>query len=55
MRRIRLLIISATIAAIGALGVATAGADPAFGPGSGEQVGDRCHPPGQTVEVPGCK
>ena len=37
-------------------------ADPAFGPGnngggagnSGPSVG-KCHPPGQTVETPGCK
>lgn len=37
-------------------------ADPAFGPGnkgggegnSGPQVG-KCHPPGQTVDTPGCK
>lgn len=30
-------------------------ADPAFGPGNGQQNGDKCHPPGQTVTVPGCK
>jgi hypothetical protein len=41
---------------------APAWADPAFGPGnkgggqgnSGPQVG-KCHPPGQTVDTPGCK
>lgn len=39
-----------------------AAADPAFGPGNeGGGVGNsqpddgKCHPPGQTVEVPGCK
>lgn len=30
-------------------------ADPAFGPGNGQQNGDKCHPPGQTTDVPGCK
>ena len=49
-----------TVAAAG-----SAGADPAFGPGNtggGEgnsapngPADPKCHPPGQTVEVPGCK
>ena len=34
-------------------------ADPSFGPGSADGApGDaqsKCHPPGQTVETPGCK
>ena len=44
------------------ISAAPAVADPAFGPGnkgggegnSGPQ-GAKCHPPGQTVDVPGCK
>ena len=40
-------------------GAATASADPDFGPGN-SQAGphdgnSKCHPPGQTVEEPGCK
>jgi hypothetical protein len=56
------LTIAATIAIVGA---GAAGADPAFGPGNnGGGDGNstptgpadpKCHPPGQTVEVPGCK
>jgi hypothetical protein len=35
---------------------APAGADPAFGPGnSGSSGNQKCHPPGQTVDTPGCK
>ena len=57
----------ATIATTTALLVAAAGAasaDPAFGPGNqggGEgnshpqDQGAKCHPPGQTVDEPGCK
>jgi hypothetical protein len=45
-----------TLAAVTLLGTAgTAIADPQFGPGNGQQNGDKCHPPGQTVDVPGCK
>ena len=45
-------------------GAAAATADPSFGPGNqggGEgnehpqDNGAKCHPPGQTVEEPGCK
>jgi hypothetical protein len=36
-----------------------AGADPDFGPGNSSKGpldgGAKCHPPGQTVEEPGCK
>jgi len=47
--------------ALGVLGAATpaALADPDFGPGSSQQgpndPGAKCHPPGQTVDEPGCK
>jgi hypothetical protein len=38
---------------------ATAGADPDFGPGNSSKGpndgGAKCHPPGQTVDEPGCK
>ena len=35
---------------------APAAADPAFGPGnSGSGGNQKCHPPGQTVNTPGCK
>ncbi|HEY6685652.1 MAG TPA: hypothetical protein VI094_05520 [Propionibacteriaceae bacterium] len=57
-------ILAAIAAAVLSLGVAApmAYADPAFGPGnngggqgnSGPQEG-KCHPPGQTVDTPGCK
>lgn len=53
MRKLCIAIGAGAILALG--GAAVAGADPAFGPGSGQQVGDKCHPPGQTVETPGCK
>lgn len=44
-------------------GATAAGADPSFGPGAGNGQGNnaphdsgaKCHPPGQTVDVPGCK
>jgi hypothetical protein len=48
--------------AVGALMLAlpgTALADPDFGPGNSskgpQDPGAKCHPPGQTVEEPGCK
>lgn len=50
--------IIACLAAIAALslGSVPAYADPAFGPGNGGGTGNsKCHPPGQTVDVPGCK
>jgi hypothetical protein len=41
------------------LGAAAAAADPDFGPGNSSKGpndgGSKCHPPGQTVEEPGCK
>lgn len=43
--------------AVGLSGVATAGPD--FGPGNSSKVpndgGATCHPPGQTVDEPGCE
>jgi hypothetical protein len=62
----RKIIATITIAAALTLtGAATASADPAFGPGNnGGGQGNstptgpadpKCHPPGQTVDVPGCK
>jgi len=42
--------------ALGALAIpATAFADPDFGPGNSSDGGAKCHPPGQTVNEPGCK
>lgn len=54
MKKTRLLVISLALAA-GLAVAGVAGADPAFGPGNGTQNGDKCHPPGQTVDTPGCK
>ena len=51
-------ILAAIAAAVLSLGVAApmAYADPAFGPGNGGGTGNnKCHPPGQTTDVPGCK
>jgi hypothetical protein len=51
-------ILVAITAAVLSLGVAApmAYADPAFGPGNGGGTGNnKCHPPGQTTNVPGCK
>ena len=53
MRKLCIALGAGLILALGA--VATASADPAFGPGNGQQNGDKCHPPGQTEDVPGCK
>jgi Spy/CpxP family protein refolding chaperone len=53
VRRLAAALILAALALLGT--AATATANPAFGPGNGEQVGERCHPPGQSTEVPGCK
>jgi hypothetical protein len=46
--------------AVGALAIpASAFADPDFGPGNSSKgpndPGAKCHPPGQTVNEPGCK
>jgi hypothetical protein len=48
------------LAVAGLLAVpSTALADPDFGPGNSSKgpndAGAKCHPPGQTVEEPGCK
>jgi hypothetical protein len=50
----------ALMLAIGALAIpASAVADPDFGPGNSSKGpndgGAKCHPPGQTVNTPGCK
>ncbi len=57
----KIIICLAAVAAL-ALGSVPAYADPAFGPGNnGGGVGNsgpqdaKCQPPGQTVDVPGCK
>ena len=53
--------IVAIAAAVLSLGVAApaAYADPDFGPGNSSKgphdPGAKCHPPGQTVDEPGCK
>lgn len=52
-KRIATIAIGALLSLLALQGVAAA--DPAFGPGNGQQNGDKCHPPGQTVDVPGCK
>jgi hypothetical protein len=54
----RLLVGLTTLAfSVGATG--TALADPDFGPGNSKKgpndPGAKCHPPGQTVNTPGCK
>ena len=45
--------------AVSALGAPAALADPDFGPGNSSKGpndgGAKCHPPGQTVNEPGCK
>jgi hypothetical protein len=58
MRKARIAVVVLTLAA----GLALAGvasADPDFGPGSSskgpQDPGAKCHPPGQTVDEPGCK
>jgi hypothetical protein len=51
-------ILVAITAAVLSLGVAApmAYADPSFGPGNGGGTGNnKCHPPGQTTNTPGCK
>jgi Spy/CpxP family protein refolding chaperone len=58
--------IAATVLAASLLvaGAATTTADPSFGPGAGngqgnnephENPGTKCHPPGQTDDLPECK
>ena len=51
----------ASILAVASLSIsaAPAFADPDFGPGNSskgpQDAGAKCHPPGQTVDEPGCK
>ena len=59
----RFLVVVASMLAAFVLSSTPALADPSFGPGAGNgdgnnepgDAGAKCHPPGQTVEVPGCK
>jgi hypothetical protein len=48
-----------TLTVLGALAPAAALAAPDFGPGNSSKGpndgGAKCHPPGQTVNTPGCK
>jgi hypothetical protein len=49
----------AAVLAIGALAIPTTAAAGSFGPGNSDKgphdPGAKCHPPGQTVDTPGCK
>jgi hypothetical protein len=58
MRRKLTAIVLASLFGL-ALPVATASADPDFGPGNSQKGpndgGAKCHPPGQTTNTPGCK
>jgi hypothetical protein len=62
MKKLVASVVLVTSTVIGLGGVA--GADPSFGPGAGngqgnnephENAGTKCHPPGQTSELPECK
>jgi hypothetical protein len=57
-KRISLLVTALMLALSMSLG-GVAFADPDFGPGNSDkgpnEGGAKCHPPGQTVEEPGCK
>jgi hypothetical protein len=55
MTKARIAVVGVALFAMSIIGIAAALADPQFGPGNGQQNGDKCHPPGQTVTVPGCK
>jgi hypothetical protein len=58
MRRRKLVAAALTVGAL-AIPAAPAVADPDFGPGNSSKGpndgGAKCHPPGQTVNEPGCK
>jgi hypothetical protein len=58
MRRKRVLAGILSVAAL-SIPAAPAFADPNFGPGNSKKgphdPGAKCHPPGQTVDEPGCK
>jgi hypothetical protein len=53
------LVVAVVATAVLVLGAGAAAADPDFGPGNSSKGpnagGAKCHPPGQTVEEPGCK
>ena len=58
--RIRLLVMAVILALTMSLGGAGAAfAEPSFGPGNSKKgpqdKNAKCHPPGQTEDVPGCK
>jgi hypothetical protein len=54
----RIAVALTTLGVLGALAPAALG-DPDFGPGNSSKgpndAGAKCHPPGQTVNEPGCK
>lgn len=55
----RKLLVGLTTLAFSVGATGTAFADPDFGPGNSKKgpndPGAKCHPPGQTVDEPGCK
>jgi hypothetical protein len=55
----RKLLVGLTTLALSVGATAPAFADPDFGPGNSSKgpndPGAKCHPPGQTVDEPGCK
>ena len=55
----RIAVVFTTLGVLGALAAPAAFADPDFGPGNSSKGpndgGAKCHPPGQTVNTPGCK
>jgi hypothetical protein len=57
IKRMAAATLLATAMVVGPAGAALA--DPDFGPGNSQKgphdPGAKCHPPGQTVEEPGCK
>jgi hypothetical protein len=52
-------VMAVALASAFALSTGTAAAAPDFGPGNSQKgpndPGAKCHPPGQTVNTPGCK
>jgi hypothetical protein len=57
MKRIlSILLVALVMVAMLAVTASVAFADRSFGPGSGGGSGnEKCHPPGQTTNTPGCK
>lgn len=55
----RLTAVGFALVALAVAGAPVAYADPDFGPGNSSMgpndPGAKCHPPGQTVDEPGCK